>query len=67
MIGCLGEGLSDEITLDTRELEAARWFIRDEARAMLTQDHSDGLFTPFSFAIAHHLIRAWVDGAGDSE
>lgn len=67
MIGCLAEGLSDEITLDPRELEAARWFTRDEARAMLTQDHSDGLFTPFSFAIAHHLIHAWVDGKGDSE
>jgi hypothetical protein len=29
---------------------------------MLAQNHDDGLFTPFSFAIAHHLIRAYVDG-----
>ena len=62
MIGCHAEGLSDDITIDETELEDARWFTRDEARTMLAQNHNDGLFTPFSFAIAHHLIRAYVDG-----
>ena len=62
MIGCHAQGLSDEITMDTKELEDARWFSRAEARDMLSQNHADGLFTPFSFAIAHHLIRAYADG-----
>lgn len=62
MIGCHAQGLSDDITLDETELEDARWFTREEAGAMLGQDHSGGLLTPFSFAIAHHLIRAYADG-----
>jgi NAD+ diphosphatase len=28
---------------------------------MLERDHSGGLITPPKGAIAHHLIRAWVD------
>jgi len=62
MIGCHAEGLSDDITVDLTELEDARWFSREEARGMLTQNHTGGLFTPFSFAIAHHLIGAYVGG-----
>ena len=62
MIGCHAQGLSDDIAVDQTELEDARWFPRQEARGMLARNHSDGLFTPFSFAIAHHLIRAYVDG-----
>ena len=30
MIGCLAEGLSDEITIDPQEIEDARWFSRAE-------------------------------------
>lgn len=63
MIGCHGEGLSDEIVIDPKEIEHARWFTRAEVADMLEQKHGDGLFTPFRFAIAHHLIRAYVDGA----
>lgn len=62
MIGCHAQGLSDRITVDETELEDARWFTREEAAAMLAQNHSDGFFTPFSFAIAHHLIRAYAEG-----
>ncbi|TIV35575.1 MAG: NADH pyrophosphatase, partial [Mesorhizobium sp.] len=28
---------------------------------MLDRTHADGLITPPKGAIAHHLIRAWVD------
>ena len=35
MIGCLVEAASTEITVDREELEDARWFTRDEVRAML--------------------------------
>lgn len=63
MIGCLGEALDEAIILDREELEDARWFDRAEARSMLERRHPDGLITPPPMAIAHHLIRAWVDGA----
>lgn len=62
MIGCLAEATSEEITLDEEELEGARWFSRAEVGAMLTRTHPDGLFTPPPVAIAHHLIRAFVEG-----
>lgn len=63
MIGCLGEAMGEAITIDREELEDARWFDREEARSMLERRHPGGLITPPPMAIAHHLIRAWVDGA----
>jgi len=63
MIGCLGEALAEELTIDFEELEDARWFSREEAASMLERRHESGLITPPPMAIAHHLIRAWVDGA----
>ena len=62
MIGCLAEGLTEEIAMDRDELEDARWFSRDEVRAMLSRTHPDGLITPPPMAIAHHLIRAFAEG-----
>jgi NAD+ diphosphatase len=61
MIGCYTEALSTDIVVDRNELEDARWFHRDEAAFMLLRQHSGGLTTPPPVAIAHHLIRAWVE------
>ena len=63
MVGCLGEALSEEITLDRDELEDGRWFARDEVTLMLEGRHPDGLRGPVPIAIAHHLIRNWMDAA----
>lgn len=63
MIGCLAEALDDAITLEREELEDGRWFSRQDAALMLERTHPDGLITPPPMAIAHHLIRAWVEGA----
>lgn len=63
MIGCLAEACSDTLRLDREELEDGRWFSRDEARLMLERRHPDGLFGPAPMAIAHHLLRAWMEGA----
>ncbi len=62
MIGCIAESLTDEITLDTTELEEGRWFSRDEVRAMLKGQHPEGFTAPIRVAIANTLMRAWVDG-----
>jgi NAD+ diphosphatase len=61
MIGCFGEPLNDDIQADLNELEDCRWFARDEVRLMLIREHPGNLVTPPKGAIAHHLIRAWVD------
>jgi NAD+ diphosphatase len=61
MIGCHAEALTDDIVIDRNELEDARWFSRDEAATMLARTHPQGLITPPPVAIAHHIIRAWVE------
>jgi NAD+ diphosphatase len=64
MIGCHAEALSHDIVVDRDELEDARWFDRDEVATMLLRQHRDGLVTPPPVAIAHHIIRAWVENEG---
>ena len=64
MIGCIGEALNEDIQADLSELEDCRWFSRDETRLMLERRHPEGLMTPPPGAIAHHLIKAWVDSEG---
>ena len=59
MLGCLAEGLSDEITIDPEELEDARWFSRTELTEAL-EGRSEVMSVPEPIAIAHHLIRAWL-------
>jgi NAD+ diphosphatase len=61
MIGCHAEALTTEITVDRTELEDARWFPRDEVAAMLMRRHPDGLTATHPYAIAHHIIRAWLE------
>jgi NAD+ diphosphatase len=61
MIGCHAEALTHEIVVDREELEDARWFSKDEIGSMLTRKHPQGLTTPPPVAIAHHIIRAWVE------
>ena len=61
MIGCHAEALTREIVVDREELEDARWFTKAEVATMLMRKHPDGLTTPPPVAIAHHLIRAWVE------
>ncbi len=62
MTGFIAEAASRDIVIDPNELEAARWFSRDEARRLLTRTHPDGLIAPPRMAIAHHLLRAFVEG-----
>ncbi len=62
MIGCFAEATTFDVVVDRTELEGARWFSRDEVTAMLLSQHDDGLTTPPPMAIAHHIIRAWLDG-----
>jgi NAD+ diphosphatase len=61
MIGCHAQALSDHIVIDRSEIEDARWFSRDELALMLNRRHPDGLTTPPPVAIAHHLIRSFVE------
>jgi NAD+ diphosphatase len=61
MIGCHAEALSEDITIDRDELEDARWFDKEEIVLMLKRQHPKELFAPPPVAIAHHIIRSWVE------
>ena len=64
MIGCHAEALNDDIKMDANELVDCRWFSKDECAAMLMRKHPDGLTCPPHVAIAHHIIREWVESDG---
>ena len=65
MIGCHAQALSDKIVVDREELEDARWFEREELAAMLKRQHPQGLTTPPPVAIAHHIIRSFIEDGCD--
>ncbi|MBK8007326.1 MAG: NAD(+) diphosphatase [Rhizobiales bacterium] len=65
MIGAFAEAKSDKLKIDEVELEAARWVTKDECRLLLTGKHPARFFAPPPLAIAHHLIKTFVErGAG---
>jgi NAD+ diphosphatase len=59
MMGCRGEALSDEITIDPVEIEAARWMSREELLQVFMGTHPD-MREPRRGAIAHSLLSAWL-------
>ena len=62
MMGCIAWAESTEITIDPNEIKAARWFSREEALSMLEKRHTEGLTAPAKHAIAHELVRSFVEG-----
>jgi len=62
MLGCHAQALSRDFQIDGQEIEAARWLSKDEARARLAHQIEDEMKLPATIAIAHHLIRDWVEG-----
>ena len=61
MMGAYCVADAPDITLDTTELADARWFTRDEIRAAMQGDADAPINTPPRQAIAHHLLRWWLD------
>lgn len=62
MIGCFCEAENTNITIDKRELEDCYWFRRNEAAEMVSKRLGvDSLTSPPPGAIAHHLIRDWLN------
>jgi len=62
MVGAHTQARTRDNVVDREELEDARWFDREEVAAMLLKRHPQGLTTPPPVAIAHHIIRAWLEG-----
>lgn len=65
MCGFVAEATSDEINIDSKELEVARWFTRAEihdlvARSIAGESGPDSLAAPI--AIGHQIARRWAEG-----
>jgi NAD+ diphosphatase len=60
MIGASATALSDVLTVDTQELEDARWFTRAEVEAALKGAADAAFIAPPRFAIARTLIDRWA-------
>ncbi len=58
MIGVIAQATQTDIVIDEAELESARWFSRDEVRAMLGGTHAD-VDVPPKIAIARRLLEVW--------
>lgn len=60
MLGAICEVEADTLKVDEEELEAARWFTREEARQLIARKHPD-CFCPPTFAIAHQILKTWSE------
>ena len=60
MLGCHARALGGELTIDTTELDDARWFTRDEVVAALAGHPGATFQPPPRFAIARTLLEQWL-------
>jgi len=60
MFGCHADAENADLTIDTTELEDARWFTRDEVIAALTEQPDAPFLPPPPTAIARTLLERWV-------
>jgi NAD+ diphosphatase len=62
MIACIAAADDDRLILDSNELEDAFWATREQVAAALAGADSPFVAPP-RFAIAHTLLKRWLDGA----
>jgi len=67
MMGCLAEALSHDINIDPEEIGEARWFAREEVKAMVARSQGDDPAPalpqlPAPLAIGHQIARRWAFG-----
>ncbi len=63
MIACIARAADDSLTLDTDELEDARWVDRAGVRAALAGVPDAPFLAPPAYAIASTLLAGWAGGA----
>jgi len=61
MIGCHGHADDFTLVIDRTELDDARWFTREEVMYAMSGAEDGAFIAPPPFAIAHHLLRHWLE------
>ncbi|PUB10665.1 NAD(+) diphosphatase [Yoonia sediminilitoris] len=59
MIGCAGDALGTDLTIDPDEIEDARWVSREELAQAFSGHHPD-ILPARKGAIAHFLLQNWL-------
>lgn len=67
MIACLARAERDGLRFDENELEDAFWVARDGVEAAMAGADDAPFLAPPPFAIAHSLLRRWLEIQGESE
>jgi NAD+ diphosphatase len=62
MMACIAPVKSPDLVIDTTELEHAMWVDRAGVRAAMAREEDAPFLAPQPVAIAHHLLRAWLEG-----
>jgi len=60
MIACIADAVTDKLTIDTTELEDAKWVERGGVEAAMRGDPDAPFLAPPHFAIAHTLFTRWL-------
>jgi NAD+ diphosphatase len=61
MIGCHSFTDDPALTIDTTELDEARWFTRAEVAQAMSGDEDGAFIAPPPFAVAHYLLKWWLE------
>ena len=61
IIGCHARAITEEIIFDKEEMSDVKWFSKTEVELAINEQSSK-INVPGSVAIAHHLIKSWVNG-----
>jgi NAD+ diphosphatase len=64
MIACIGQTDDPALTLDRTEIEDAKWVDAAGVQAALAGDPDAPFIAPPPMAVAHWLLRHWVEGVG---
>ena len=65
MIACIADASGSEIVLDRNELEDAKWVDARGVAAALAGDPGAPFLAPPPFAIAHTLLRRWLESKSE--
>jgi NAD+ diphosphatase len=63
MMGFIADAEDRALTLDTDEIEEAKWVDMGDIKALLNGEPRDDIFLPPKFTIARQLLERWVGGA----
>ncbi|MEO1475597.1 MAG: NAD(+) diphosphatase [Pseudomonadota bacterium] len=60
MVGVILPAENEDVTIDEKEIEDAKWFTRSEVRDIMSGQHPE-YYAPPELAVAHHILKTWAE------